>query len=148
MERRLRMVQYWENWHVDNKFKTCTNQMFYLPRKFDALSTTLQDIFFTSKIIEGEAFYTHTNHTIHSMPETVAHRILRSSKKANQLLKVITFYINYITYIHVDSKSLQNIIQNILIFSYKGYYPLVKWIKRKIRNWLYFLNILIIRGSL
>ncbi|XP_018355719.1 PREDICTED: putative DNA helicase Ino80 isoform X1 [Trachymyrmex septentrionalis] len=88
MERRLRMVQYWENWHVDNRSRTSTNQMFYLPKKFDGLSTTLQDIFFTSKIIEGEAFYTHTNHTIHSMPETVAHRILRSSKKANQLLKL------------------------------------------------------------
>lgn len=93
MERRLRMVQYWENWHIDNKSRTPTNQMFYLPRKFDALSTTLHDIFFTSKIIEGEAFYTHTNHTIHSMPETVAHRILRNSKKANQLVKVSTFYI-------------------------------------------------------
>lgn len=114
MERRLRMVQYWENWHVDNRSRTPTNQMFYLPKKIDALSTTLQDIFFTNKIIEGEAFYTHTNHTIHSMPETVAHRILRSSKKANQLLKVITF-LYYIIYMHVDFKNLQNMMQCVLI---------------------------------
>lgn len=87
------MVQYWEDWSVDNTSRTPINQLFYLPKKIDALSTTLQDIFFTRKIIEGEAFYTHTTHTIHSMPETVAHRILRSSKKANQLTKVIVFYL-------------------------------------------------------
>ncbi|XP_029678503.1 chromatin-remodeling ATPase INO80 isoform X2 [Formica exsecta] len=88
MERRLKMVQYWEDWCVGHRSRTPTNQMFYLPRKIDSLSVTLQDIFFTRKIIEGEAFYTHTTHTIHSMPETVAHRILRSSKKANQLPKL------------------------------------------------------------
>lgn len=83
------MVQYWENWCVDNRSRIPSNQIFFLPRKIDTLSTTSQDLLFTKKIIEGEALYTHATHTIHSMPETVAHRILRSSKKAaNQLLKV------------------------------------------------------------
>lgn len=99
MERRLKMVQYWEDWCVSHKSRIPTNQMFYSPRKIDSFSATLQDIFFTRKIIEGEAFYTHTTHTIHSMPETVAHRILRSSKKANQLPKVIIFYITLYIYI-------------------------------------------------
>lgn len=107
MERRLKMVQYWEDWCVGHRSRTPANQMFYLPRKIDSLSATLQDIFFTRKIIEGEAFYTHTTHTIHSMPETVTHRILRSSKKANQLPKVI-YILHYIIYMHVISKSLQN----------------------------------------
>lgn len=100
MERRLKMIQYWEDWCVDHRSRIPTNQMFYLPRKIDSLSTTLQDIFFTRKIIEGEAFYTHTTHTIHSMPETVAHKILRISKKANQLPKVIIFYIILHTHTH------------------------------------------------
>ncbi|EFN75626.1 Putative DNA helicase Ino80 [Harpegnathos saltator] len=89
MERRLKIIQYWENWCVDNRSRTPMNQLFYLPRKIEALSMTLQDLLFTRKIIEGEALYVHTAHTIHSMPETVAHRILRSSKKsANQLTKL------------------------------------------------------------
>ncbi|EZA60837.1 Putative DNA helicase INO80 complex-like protein [Ooceraea biroi] len=89
MERRLKMVEYWEDWRVDSGSRVPTNQMLYLPRRIDALqSAALQDIFFTKKIIEGEALYTHATHTMHSMPETVAHRILRSSKKANQLLKL------------------------------------------------------------
>ncbi|EFN73818.1 Putative DNA helicase Ino80 [Camponotus floridanus] len=88
MERRLKMIQYWEDWCVGHRSRIPTNQMFYSPRKIDSLSATLQDIFFTRKIIEGDAFYIHSTHTIHSMPETVAHRILRSSKKANQLPKL------------------------------------------------------------
>lgn len=99
MERRLKMVQYWENWCVDNRSRTPTNQIFYLPRKIEALSATLQDLLFTRKIIEGEALYVHTTHTIHSMPETVAHRILRSSKKsANQLTKVSAIYLRCTVY--------------------------------------------------
>lgn len=94
MEKRLKMVQYWDIWCVDNSSKVPSNQIFCLPRKIDALSTSSQDLLFTKKITEGEALYTHTTHTIHSMPETVAHRILRSSKKAaNQVLKVTTFFV-------------------------------------------------------
>jgi len=89
MERRLKMAEYWEDWHIDNGSRIPTNQMFYMPRRINVLSTTLQDIFFTRKIVEGEAFYTHATHMIHSMPETVTHRILRNNKKTNQLLKVI-----------------------------------------------------------
>ncbi|XP_020277600.1 putative DNA helicase Ino80 isoform X2 [Pseudomyrmex gracilis] len=88
MERMLKMVQYWENWRFDNRSRVPANQMLYLPRKIDTSSAALQDLFFTKKIIDGEPFYTHTTHTIHSMPETVAHRILRSSKKATQLSKL------------------------------------------------------------
>lgn len=108
MEERLKMVQYWENWRFDRKSRTPTNQMFYLPGRIDALSATSQDLLFTRKIIEGEALYTHTTHTIHSMPETVAHRILRSSKKAanQQLSKVIAFYLCHMIY----HKSLRNMI--------------------------------------
>lgn len=107
MERRLKMVQYWENWSVDNRSRVPTNQMFYLPRKIEALATTSQDLLFTRKIIEGEALYVHTTHTIHSMPETVAHRILRSSKKsANQLMKVNTIYLRHT--VHFESSKHAN----------------------------------------
>jgi len=91
MERRLKMAEYWEDWRIDNGSRIPMNQMFYMPRRINTLSIMLQDIFFTRKIIEGEALYTHATHTIHSMPETVTHRILRNNKKANQLLKVIKF---------------------------------------------------------
>ncbi|KOC66120.1 Putative DNA helicase Ino80 [Habropoda laboriosa] len=90
MERRIKMMRYWEDWNVDENTEIPKNQMFLLPRKMDSSLQSLKDLLFTRKIIEGEPVYTHTTHAIHSMPETVAHRILRSSKKAaNQLLKRI-----------------------------------------------------------
>lgn len=91
MERRIRMMHYWEDWNADERTEIPMNHMFLLPRKTDDSSShLLQDLIFTRKIIEGEPVYTHTTHVIHSMPETVAHRILRSSKKAaNQSLKRI-----------------------------------------------------------
>ncbi|XP_050471357.1 chromatin-remodeling ATPase INO80 [Bombus huntii] len=90
MERRIKMMHYWEDWNADERTEIPMNQMFLLSRKIDSSTNTLQDLIFTRKIIEGEPVYTHTTHVIHSMPETVAHRILRSSKKvANQLLKRI-----------------------------------------------------------
>ena len=84
------MMHYWEDWNADERTEIPMNHMFLLPRKIDDSSShSLQDLIFTRKIIEGEPVYTHTTHVIHSMPETVAHRILRSSKKAvNQSLKV------------------------------------------------------------
>lgn len=88
-ERRLRIARYWEDWKVNERIDVPKNQMFLLPRKVDDLSQSLQDLIFTRKMLEGESVYTHSTHVIHSMPETVAHRILRSSKKsANQSLKV------------------------------------------------------------
>lgn len=131
MEQRLKMVQYWENWCIDNKSRAPTNQMFYLPRKMEALSATSQDLLFTRKIIEGEAIYVHTAHTIHSMPETVAHRILRSSKKsANQLTKVSTIYLHYT----VRFESSKHANQCVWIFSYREYFLLTKWNKQKTQN--------------
>nr|XP_031835468.1 chromatin-remodeling ATPase INO80 [Nomia melanderi] len=89
-ERRLRIARYWEDWNANERIDVPKNQMFLLPRKVDDLSLSLQDLIFTRKMLEGESVYTHSTHVIHSMPETVAHRILRSSKKsANQSLKRI-----------------------------------------------------------
>ncbi|XP_047347049.1 chromatin-remodeling ATPase INO80 isoform X1 [Vespa velutina] len=88
MERKMRMIRYWDDWYVDDRPATPKDQMLLLPRKIETSSQTISDIIFTEKILEGEGLYTHTTHTIHSMPETVAHRILRSSKKtAIQILK-------------------------------------------------------------
>ncbi|XP_076291409.1 chromatin-remodeling ATPase INO80 isoform X2 [Lasioglossum baleicum] len=89
-EKRIKIARYWEDWNVDERIDVPRNQMFLLPRKTDASSQALQDLIFTGRIIEGEPVYTHSTHVIHSMPETVAHRILRSSKKsANQSMKRI-----------------------------------------------------------
>lgn len=89
-------MHYWEDWNADERTEIPMNQMFLLSRKIDSSTNTLQDLIFTRKIIEGEPVYTHTTHVIHSMPETVAHRILRSSKKvANQLLKVQNQYYSF-----------------------------------------------------
>ncbi|KZC05466.1 Putative DNA helicase Ino80 [Dufourea novaeangliae] len=90
MERRTKMARHWEDWNVDEKTEIPRNQMFLFSRKIDSSSQTFQDLIFTRKIMKGEPVYTHTTHAIHSMPETVAHRILRSSKKtANPSLKRI-----------------------------------------------------------
>lgn len=89
MERRIKIMRYWEDWNADERTEIPMNQMFLLSRKIDSSTRSLQDLIFTRKILEGEPVYTHTAHVIYSMPETVAHRILRSSKKtANQTLKV------------------------------------------------------------
>lgn len=88
VERRMRMKRYWEDWWVEEKVSPPVNLFLLLTRKIEATSQITRDLIFTKKIIEGEAIYTHTTHTIRSMPETVAHRILRSSKlAANQLIK-------------------------------------------------------------
>lgn len=89
MERKIKIMRYWEDWNADERTEIPMNQMFLLSRKIDSSMRSLQDLIFTRKILEGEPVYTHTAHVINSMPETVAHRILRSSKKAaNQTLKV------------------------------------------------------------
>ncbi|XP_034174999.1 chromatin-remodeling ATPase INO80 [Osmia lignaria lignaria] len=90
MERKIKMMHYWEDWNADERTAIPRNQIFLVPKRINTSSRSMQDLLFTKKIMEGESVYTHTTHVIHSMPETVAHRILRSSKKtANQLLKRI-----------------------------------------------------------
>ncbi|XP_076167632.1 chromatin-remodeling ATPase INO80 [Ptiloglossa arizonensis] len=89
MERRIKMTRYWEDWSADERTEIPRNQMLLLPRKIDSSSRAMRGLIFTKKIIEGEPVYTHTTHIIHSMPETVAHRILRSSKKTAQTMKRI-----------------------------------------------------------
>lgn len=85
------MTRYWEDWSADERTEIPRNQMLLLPRKIDSSSRAMRGLIFTKKIIEGEPVYTHTTHIIHSMPETVAHRILRSSKKTAQTMKVENF---------------------------------------------------------
>lgn len=97
MERRIKMIRYWEDWNADERTEIPRNQMLILPRKIDSSSRSLRGLIFTRRTVEGESVYTHTTHVIHSMPETVAHRILRSSKKtANQSLKVTNFHQSYL----------------------------------------------------
>lgn len=89
------MMRYWEDWNVDERTEIPMNQMFFLSRKIDFSMSSLQDLVFTRKIVEGEPVYTHTTHVIHSMPETVAHRILRSSKKTANLSMKVAIVFNY-----------------------------------------------------
>ena len=82
----VEIKQHWENWSTDHD-SIPPNIMWLLCEKLNISSETASDLLFTKKIFCGEAVYTHTTHFIHSMPETVAHRILRSSKKANHPIK-------------------------------------------------------------
>lgn len=150
MERKLKTVEYWEDWRVDDKSRVPANRMFYLPRKLDTSSATMQDIFFTKKIIEGEALYTHATHTIHSMPETVAHRILRSSKKANQLLKVSSAVFSVIRNLKRTTLYMYLYIQELIlcVCSCRGYCQPVKRNNWTIQSWLCCPSILIIHGNL
>ena len=95
MEKQARIKRHWEDWWVDEKAPVPSNTLAILTRKIEATTPLTEALIFTTKILEGEAFYTHTTHSIHSMPETVAHRILRSSKALKDPLKVsiITFCI-------------------------------------------------------
>ncbi|XP_066594162.1 chromatin-remodeling ATPase INO80 isoform X2 [Prorops nasuta] len=81
MERKRKMLKYWEDWNVDDKSIVFSKYRLFLPQIFEIVSRPTYDLIFTKKIVEGEAIYTHTTHLIHSMPETVTHRILRTSKK-------------------------------------------------------------------
>ncbi|XP_020707997.2 chromatin-remodeling ATPase INO80 isoform X2 [Athalia rosae] len=88
MAQRAKMKQYWEDWCIDDKAMPKNNLMLFVAPRIDASSNVIDDLIFTKDISNGQAFYTHTTHTIHSMPETVAHRILRSSKQLeNQHIK-------------------------------------------------------------
>ncbi|XP_034946860.1 chromatin-remodeling ATPase INO80 [Chelonus insularis] len=89
IEQKLKVKRYWEDWWVDEKIHEPTNFMLRIINKYHHLAQDDSDIIFTKKILDGEAFYTHSTHTIHSIPETMAHRILRSSKQFNDSLKSI-----------------------------------------------------------
>ncbi|XP_063977113.1 chromatin-remodeling ATPase INO80 isoform X2 [Diachasmimorpha longicaudata] len=81
MERKMRIKRYWEDWSVDE-----ATPSLMLVKTCDKLVETNADLFFTRKIFENEAIYIHTSHIIHSMAETMAHRILRSSKHSSNSL--------------------------------------------------------------
>lgn len=91
LERRTRKKRFWEDWWVEEHRVDLPKSTFLLnPIKLKSLSSSVRkDLIFTNLVNHGEAVYTHMTHTIHSMPETVAHRILRSSKcSSNQLVKI------------------------------------------------------------
>ncbi|XP_033207713.1 chromatin-remodeling ATPase INO80 [Belonocnema kinseyi] len=88
LEKQMRIKRHWDDWWVDEKTPEPLNILAVLTRKIEATSPVKENLIFTSKILEGDAFYTHTTHSIHSMPETVSHRILRSSKALRDPLKL------------------------------------------------------------
>lgn len=79
MERQMRMQRYWEDWGVEHHQGAVPSLMLVNTHAHQLVDTN-PDLFFTRKIFEAEAVYTHTAHTFYSVPETMAHRILRSSK--------------------------------------------------------------------
>lgn len=83
----MNVKQHWEDWK-ENSSLISPSVMWLLTEKFNTSSEMVSDLIFSKKILQGETVYTHVTHSIHSMPETVAHRILRSSKKANQPIKL------------------------------------------------------------
>ncbi|XP_058795965.1 chromatin-remodeling ATPase INO80 isoform X2 [Phymastichus coffea] len=83
----MSVKQHWEDWYEDESFIP-SNISWLLTQKLNSSSQAASDLIFTRNILNGDAVHTHTTHMIHSMPETVAHRILRSSKKANQPVKL------------------------------------------------------------
>lgn len=88
----IKLKRFWEDWSVDKDMHMRQKHLLLTTPTIEESSPAMQNLTFTSKICNGAAIYTHTTHTIQYMPETVAHRILRSSKKlGNPLLKVIIF---------------------------------------------------------
>ncbi|XP_046478715.1 chromatin-remodeling ATPase INO80 isoform X1 [Neodiprion pinetum] len=88
MKNKTQVKRYWEDWWVDDKRIPPTNLTILVSSKLDTNSNVIDGLIFTKDISRGEAFYTHATHSIHSMPETIAHRILRSSKQlSSQLIK-------------------------------------------------------------
>ncbi|KAK0088895.1 hypothetical protein PV325_010346 [Microctonus aethiopoides] len=88
MEKRMRRMKYWDDWWSD-QIELPKNSSLIIPKiKFQFIDNI--DLIFTQRILDGESFYTHTSHVINSMPETMAHRILRSSKlMMNQAVKFV-----------------------------------------------------------
>lgn len=73
----MNLKQYWEDL---NESSIPPNIMWLISEKLNIFSKAATDLVFTKNILQGEAVYTHTTHSFHSMPETMAHHILRSSK--------------------------------------------------------------------
>ncbi|XP_014219973.1 putative DNA helicase Ino80 isoform X2 [Copidosoma floridanum] len=80
------MKRYWEDW-LEDPSSIPPNILWLLTEKLNISSEMSSDLIFTREMTSGNSVYTHVTHSIHSMPETVSHRILRSSKKANQPIK-------------------------------------------------------------
>ncbi|KAJ8686508.1 hypothetical protein QAD02_022302 [Eretmocerus hayati] len=66
-----------------------SNVMWLLTEKFKFSEQVLSDLIFTKNILDGDPVHGHTTHCIHFVPETTAHRILRSSKSATQPTKLL-----------------------------------------------------------
>ncbi|CAB0038453.1 unnamed protein product [Trichogramma brassicae] len=87
MTKILNKKSYTEDWSLDQS-SVPSNIMWLLSEKLNFSSDVASDLLFTGKIQYREPVYTYTTHTIHSMPETMSHRILRSSRDANQSLRM------------------------------------------------------------
>ncbi|XP_076044329.1 chromatin-remodeling ATPase INO80 [Oratosquilla oratoria] len=88
----LRYHRYqWQRDHLSNPSKACqvsfllSNESPTCPLAI-AQSCVLTDLVFTS---HSSCVYTFQDHIIHSMPETLQHRILRSQKASKPLIEVI-----------------------------------------------------------
>lgn len=88
LEQQMKLKRHWEDWRVEESEPEPHNIFGILKRKIEATTPVTEDLIFTRKIVAGETFYTNTTHSIHSMPETVSHRILRSSKASKDPLKL------------------------------------------------------------
>lgn len=100
----MRLKRHWEDWWVDENAPEPSKIFGILKRKIEATTSVTEDLIFTTKIVEGEAFYTHTKHSIHSMPETVSHRILRSSKATKDPLRVPIYFYNFSKFLFFYNK--------------------------------------------
>ncbi|CAG5097979.1 Similar to Ino80: Chromatin-remodeling ATPase INO80 (Drosophila melanogaster) [Cotesia congregata] len=97
LEKRVRKIKYWEDWSQSEE-KEGTKNLMIVPRQLvleEMISiVNISELIFTKKILQGEPFYTHTTHVIHAMPETMAHRIIRSTKHVSNTLKLNTVRVN------------------------------------------------------
>lgn len=84
----MNLKQYWEDW---DESSIPPNIMWLISEKFNTFSQAAKDLIFTKNILNGDAVYTHATHSFHSMPETMAHHILRSSKTSKWFIKLNFF---------------------------------------------------------
>lgn len=83
----MSLKNFLDDW-LENTSIIPSNLMWLLTEKLKTSSETLNDLIFTKDYTTGNVVYKHMTHTIHFMPETVAHRILRSNKKSIQPIKL------------------------------------------------------------
>ncbi|XP_044009153.1 chromatin-remodeling ATPase INO80-like isoform X1 [Aphidius gifuensis] len=84
-KRKIIKKRYWDDWWIDEDIQLPNNMMLIVDAKNNNLLENNIDLIFTKRIFCGEPVYTHTDHVIHTMPETMTHRILRSSKIAGNI---------------------------------------------------------------